>query len=136
MYKETVTFTDLNDVEREEDCYFHLNEAELMKLEAGITGGFVEMIDKAIKAKDGKTILDTFDDIMHKSYGVKSADGRKFIKNEEVWLNFKETEAYSIIFTKLVTDADYASKFIAGIIPKNIKESVKDVAPAAKKKSK
>lgn len=136
MYKETVTFTDFNDLEREEDCYFHLNEAELTKLEMGVTGGFVEMVDKAIQAKDGKTIMDTFDDIMHKSYGVKSPDGRKFIKNEEVWLNFKETEAYSIIFMKLITDADYAAKFIKGILPKKIEEAAKEVAPAARKKSK
>lgn len=136
MYKETVTFTDFNDLERQEDCYFHLNEAELAKLEMGVTGGFVEMVDKAIKAKDGKTIMDTFDDIMHKSYGVKSADGRRFEKNEEIWLNFKETEAYSIIYMKLITDADYAAKFIKGILPKNLSESAKEVAPAARKKTK
>ena len=136
MYKETVTFIDFNDLEREEDCYFHLNEAELTKLEMGVTGGFVEMVEKAIQAKDGKTIMDTFDNIMHASYGVKSPDGRKFIKNEDVWLDFKETEAYSIIFMKLVTDADYASKFIKGILPKSANESVKKIAPAAAKKSK
>ena len=136
MYKETVTYTDFNDFERTEDCYFHLNEAELAKLEMSISGGFVEMVDKAIKAMDGKTIMDTFDNIMHQSYGVKSPDGRKFIKNEEVWLDFKETEAYSIIFVKLVTDAEYAAKFIRGILPKKMAESVNEVAPAAKKKSK
>lgn len=132
MYKETVVYTDFNDLERTEDCYFHMNEAELTKLEMGITGGFVEMVDKAIKAQDGKTIMDTFDDIMHKSYGVKSPDGRRLIKNEEVWSNFKETEAYSIIFMKLVTDADYAAKFIKGIIPKNLANE----ATVAKKKTK
>ena len=88
MYKETVVYTDFNDLERTEDHYFHLNEAELTKLEMGVTGGFVEMVDKAIKAKDGKTIMDTFDDIMHKSYGVKSPDGRRLIKNDDVWSIF------------------------------------------------
>jgi hypothetical protein len=73
-----------------------------------------------------------------KAYGVKSADGRQFIKNDEVRDAFKQTEAYSIIFMELATDADAAAKFINGIVPEDLSkelqkaESVKN-HPALKK---
>ena len=56
-------------------------------------------------------------DIILKSYGVKSPDGRRFIKNQEVRDAFAQTEAYSQLFMELATNAKAASDFVAGIIP-------------------
>jgi hypothetical protein len=84
MLKKTVKYVDYNGVEREEDFYFHLSEAELAEMELSETGGLSESIQKIINAKDNAAIIKIFKDIVLKSYGVKSADGRQFVKNDEV----------------------------------------------------
>lgn len=117
MLKKTVTYTDYNGNERTEDHYFNLNKAELMELEMSVDGGLTTMIKRISSALDGPSIMKVFKDILMKSYGVKSDDGRRFIKSEEISTAFSQTEAYSIIFMELITDADASAKFIEGIIP-------------------
>ena len=136
MHVERVEYPDYNGVERKEDFYFNLTKAELLEMEMGIVGGFNAMIQRAIDAQDTPTLIGIFKDLLLKSYGVKSADGRRFIKNAEVLNEFKETEAYSILFMKYATDADAASKFIKGIVPADLSQEATEIAPAAKKKIK
>lgn len=64
--------------------------------------------------------MDLFKEIIHKSYGVKSPDGRRFMKSPEILEDFLQTEAYSELFVKLATDADEATAFVNGIVPKNM----------------
>lgn len=122
MHKETITYTDYNDVERTEDFYFNLNKAELLDLETGVTGGYTAMIKKIIATQDTPTLMDIFRKLILMAYGEKSADGREFIKNEELRTSFKQTEAYSELYVKLATDDAAASKFIEGIIPAKLRE--------------
>lgn len=118
MLKKHVKYTDYNDVEREEDFYFNLTQAEVTEMELSTTGGMAEMIQKIVAAQDGPAIIKIFKDMVLKAYGVKSADGRQFIKNDEVRNAFAQTEAYSIIFMELATDANKATEFVNGIMPK------------------
>lgn len=137
MYSEIVTYTDYNGVERKEEFLFNLTKAELLEMEMGIVGGFNAMVQRAIDAQDQPTLIATFKDLLLKSVGVKSADGRRFIKNDDVRNDFKETEAYSILFLKYATDAEAASKFINGIVPTDLsKEIPQEIAPAARKRTK
>lgn len=137
MYSEKVTYTDYNGVERKEEFFFNLTKAELLEMEMGIVGGFNAMVQKAIDAQDQPTLINVFKDLLLKSCGVKSADGRRFIKNDEVRADFKETEAYSILFMKYATDAEAAAKFINGIVPTDLaQEAQQEIAPAARKKVK
>lgn len=117
MIKKTVTYTDYNDVERTENFYFNLSKAEVMEMEMSTAGGMAESIQKIIDAKDTPAIIRVFKDLVLKAYGVKSDDGRRFIKSKELSDEFVQTEAYSQIFMELATDADAAAKFINGIVP-------------------
>ena len=117
MIKETITYTDYNGVERKEDFYFNLTKAEIMEMEMSTKGGLAEMIQRIVAAQDQPAIIKIFKDLIIKSYGVKSADGKRFIKNDEVVEEFVQTEAFSQMFMKLATDADAASKFVNGIVP-------------------
>ena len=117
MLKETITYIDYNEVERTEDFYFNLTKAELMEMELGTAGGLAEMMKKVVAAQDTPAIIKIFKDLVLKAYGEKSADGKRFIKNDEIATNFSQTEAYSQLFMKLATDADAASKFVNGVVP-------------------
>lgn len=124
MLKKTVTYTDYNGVERTEDFYFNLSKAEITEMELSTAGGFAEMIQKVVAAQDGPTIIKVFKDLVLKAYGEKSADGKRFIKSEELTTAFTQTEAYSQIFMELATDAKAASDFVNGIIPADMAAEV------------
>ena len=117
MLKKTMTFTDYNGVERTENFWFNLSKAEIMEMELGTEGGLAEMIQKIVAAKDAPAIVKIFKDLILKSYGEKSADGKKFMKSPELSEAFSQTEAYSDLFMELATDSDKASEFVNGIIP-------------------
>lgn len=118
MLKKTITYTDYNGNERKEDFYFNLSKAEIMEMELSTTGGLSEMIQRVVAAQDGPAIIKIFKDLVLKAYGVKSPDGKRFIKSEELSTEFAQTEAYTEIFMSLATDAEAAAEFVNGIVPK------------------
>ena len=124
MLKKIITYTDYNGVERTEPFYFNLSKAELMEMELGVTGGMTEMLNKIINAKDGPSLMKTFKEMIMKSYGIKSDDGKRLIKSEELSIAFTQTEAYSVLFMELITDDKAAADFVNGIIPNEIQAEV------------
>ena len=58
MLKETIKYTDYNGVEREEDFYFNLTEAELVDMDMDENNGLAEKLQKIIDSKDIKQIMD------------------------------------------------------------------------------
>ena len=129
MYKKTITFTDYDDKERIEDFYFNLTEAEIAEMELSTPGGLTKKMQRIVQAQDSKTIIDTFKELIDRSYGVKSPDGREFDKSEEVLKKFKQTEAYSKLFIELATDATAASDFFSHIIPTKREGAANPAAP-------
>lgn len=122
MIKETITYKDFDGNERTEDFYFNLKEDEIFAMEFGITGGFTAMIQRIIQAQDTPSIMKVFKDILFKSYGEKSADGKRFIKSTELSIAFTQTEAYSKLFMQLATDSKKATDFVNGLIPSSLGE--------------
>lgn len=120
MYKKTITYTDFNGVERTEDFYFHFTKAELMDLNLSTDGGLLEIIKTIVKAKDTPELVKLFKKTILLAYGIKSEDGRRFKKSDEIREDFLSTEAYSEIYMQLATDADEAAKFINGVLPADL----------------
>lgn len=120
MLKKTVTYVDYNGVQRTEDFYFNLSKAEVTEMELSVDGGLSVMLENIVASKDNKQIIAIFKEIVLKSYGEKSPDGRRFIKSKELSEAFSQTEAYSEIFMSLALNEKEASDFINGIMPKNI----------------
>lgn len=122
MLKKHIEYTDYNGVERKEDHYFNLNEAEITEMEMSTAGGLVEMINRIVAAQDAPSIVKVFKELILKAYGEKSLDGRRFVKiapdGHRLADDFSQTEAYSILFMELATDAEKASEFINGIVPR------------------
>lgn len=125
MLKKTLTYEDFNGNQRTEDYYFNLTKAELMEMELSADGGLEATINKIIAAQNGKEIMELFKEIVLKAYGEKSLDGKTFDKSPEVKNRFLNSQAYSDIFMELATNADEATKFFNGIIPKDIVNEVK-----------
>lgn len=120
MLKETLTYTDFDGNEREEDFYFHLTEAEIvtMDISADGSGGMAKLIERLAKEEDGEKLMEIFRNLILTSYGEKSLDGKRFIKSKEISEAFAQTNAYNDLFVKLCTDTDYVAKFADGICSK------------------
>lgn len=117
MYKETITYVDFGNIERTEDFYFNLSEAECMKMQFREEGGMTVMLNQIIAAKNGRKIMDVFENFIKQAYGVKSPNGREFNKSEEEYQKFASTNAYSQLYMRLCTDAEYAAKFVEAVLP-------------------
>ncbi len=127
MYKKTLTYTDFNGVERTEDFYFNFTKAELMDMQFSKDGGLLETIKKIINAKDTNALIALFKETVIKAYGVKSEDGRRFIKNDQIREDFMATEAYSDIYLELATDSDAAADFINKVLPAGLAEQANEM---------
>lgn len=117
MLKKTITYEDFNGDTVSEDFFFHLSQAELVELELSHEGGLSESLKKIVAAEDGKAIISEFKNIIMTSYGVRSPDGKRFVKNQALRDEFESTEAYSTLFMELVMDTDAAITFVNGIVP-------------------
>jgi len=118
MYKKVITYTDFDGNERTEEFLFNFTKAEVAEMEVSSEGGLANKIDKVVKEKDSKQIIGIFKDVLLKAYGVKSDDGRRFIKTQELRDEFSQTEAYSQLFMDLATNETAAAEFINAIVPK------------------
>ena len=118
MLRKRIKFTDYEGVEREEDFYFNLNRAELMKMQMAEEGGLKKRLEKILQAKDGVAIAEHFMTIIKESYGEKSPDGKRFEKVRNgvpLFEQFEQTEAYVELYVELTTDEKAAAAFVEGI---------------------
>ena len=127
MFKKVHTYVDYNGNERTETFYFNLTKAEAIEMELTKEGTLSEWIQKVIDTNNVPEIISLFKEIVLKSYGEKSSDGRRFIKSRELSEAFSQTEAYSDIFMELATDANAAAEFVNGILPKDIIENSEEL---------
>ena len=122
MIKKTITYTDLNGAESTEDYYFHINKGEMMRMQLSEGMALDVKIDRLIQTRDYKEIVATIESFIDLSYGVRSENGKSFIKNPKQLELFKSSEAYSELVWSLYTDEDEMRDFIFGIFPSNLKE--------------
>lgn len=128
MLKKDITYTNYNGQTVTESFYFNLSPADLIDMqveasdydtpdEKGDTG-YKAMINAIIKASDVKALMKLFKDLISRSYGVKTPDGKHFYKGEDVFREFSSTEAYSALMLDLLDNTENAVNFVKGIFPK------------------
>lgn len=124
MIKKTITYPDYNGQTRTEDFFFHFSEAELMEMQLSVHGGFSERVKKITDAKDQPALIKLIKEFVLDAHGIKSEDGKRFMKNEEIRTAFVENPAYSIIFMELARDDKAAAEFVNGVVPEHMKKDV------------
>jgi len=132
MLKKSIKYTDFNGQEVTEDFYFNLTKAEVAEMEVSastldskgqVSGGMQKLLSDVISSGSGQRIIDVFKEIITKSYGHKSEDGKRFIKSPEISNEFLQTAAYSEFFVELLTDPEAAANFVKAVMPVEIPES-------------
>lgn len=128
MLAKEIEYKDFNGNMRKETFLFNLSQAEVMEMELSTTGGLAESIQRVVEVQDGPEIIRIFKSLILKAYGEKSADGRRFIKSEELSKEFSETNAYSKLFMELATNDEAAAAFVNGIVPEDMVEAANQPA--------
>ncbi len=117
MLEKKITYTDFNGIERNETFRFNLTKAEILEMELGTSGGLTQMIEKLVEINDYPQIMKIYKDFILKSYGEKSPDGKRFIKNAELREAFEQSEAYTVLFMELLSSPEEAAAFVRGVMP-------------------
>lgn len=125
MLKKGITYTDYNGEKQTDEYYFNLSKAEIVEMQFSKEGGLSDFIKRITNAKDEGKLVELMKEMILKSYGIKSDDGKRFIKSEELSKEFSQTEAYSTLFIELATDEKAAIDFFNGIIPSELRQQDK-----------
>lgn len=119
MITKKITYENFDGEEVTEELYFRLSTKEMsddefQKIRDRIADGY--------KKKDSLQVLNAILEIIIKSYGKKSEDGKSFIKTEEATKNFENSEACDELAYELMNNEGELQKFIEGIMPKKLYE--------------
>lgn len=120
MYKKTIKYTDFNGVDRSEDFYFNFMKAELVEMNMSTGGGMKAFIERITNTQDQMELIKLFKELVLKAYGVKSDDGKRFIKTQELRDSFEQTNAYNELFMMLATNDKEAANFVNGVMPADL----------------
>lgn len=136
MLKKTVEYTDFDDNAAVETLYFNLTKTDLAD-NMHIIEEFESLSTMLSGAKRDLTtaevqqVLNMVKKVMEISYGIRSADGKRFAKTEQQWVEFTQTAVYDTFLISLFENPQNAVDFVTGIIPKDIREEAVAKAKAA-----
>lgn len=132
MVHKTITYEDYDGVERTEECWFNLNEIEVVELAMDLPDDFTESVseaksdmeiaEKMMEDFGRKGIMDFIKSLVLKSYGVRN--GKAFIKNDKVKEEFEYSALFPAIVMDLMTSDEEASNFVNKLIPSKLAAKV------------
>lgn len=136
MLKREIKYEDFDGNEVVGTFYFNLSKTEIIELEVKYEQGLAGFLQRIIDTKDKQKLWAQFKELVLLSYGEKSEDGKRFVKNDELREGFSQTGAYDALFVEFMTDENAAPDFFKGILPKDIqKELEKDEKDGKAQKS-
>lgn len=115
MIKKTFTYVDFLGTERTEDAVFHFSTEEVISMEASKNGGLMEWMKKAIETDNTEELMPVFRDVVLKSYGEISPDGRRFVKSPEMSKAFSETPMFTQLIESFFREPNAAAEFFNGV---------------------
>lgn len=127
MIKKTIKFNDYNGNALSEDFYFHISKAEWVRFLAQYPGGIDQWVESVQQSHNISEVYGKFEELVQMAYGVKSADGRQFMKSPEITKQFTETEAYSELIMEFLSDTEKAIEFFAALFDVDANEVKKQV---------
>ena len=124
MLKRDITYEDFDGEKVTETFYFNLTRTELIELESRYENGLQGFLQQIIKTQDRKALVALIKEFVLLTYGKKSDDGKRFIKNDELREEFSQSAAYDSLFMEMATNDGSAATFINGVIPKGFAQEM------------
>lgn len=133
MIKKTVSYQDWDGEPITEDLYFHLTKAEMLDLNKKYNGALDKYLRRALEKQQYVKLGVFFKDLILKSYGVKSTDGKRFEKSDEDAKAFYQSLAFDTLFEELLASGDAATAFVDGVMSRGA--AVPTLRPVAERDS-
>lgn len=139
MLKKTINYTDFDGAYRSEVHHFNLTQTEAIEIALDLpddvtrTAQDVESMDlneagiKFVEKLGGKGVFEFIKQLILKSYGIKSADGRKMEKSPAIREDFEQSLAFDTLFMELMQNDLAAAEFVNGVLPASLAEKVAGV---------
>lgn len=117
MLKQKVQYEDFDGATQVETLYFNLNRMELIALQSRYgKEDMAAYINKLVEDKDIEKVYEILNDIVLRAYGLRSEDGKRFIKNETIREEFKQSLAYEALIEDFHDETrKVLESFIVGI---------------------
>ena len=142
MLKKSIKFVDYNGVERTENLYFHVSKTAILTASNDVYGEIMktaqDLQDRAkllegmeagsineenpfdpnnqVLAESIRMVARLLDRLIDLSYGKRSEDGQKFVKNEQVLADFKSSIAYEAFVEHMLSNQDEMIEFINKLV--------------------
>jgi hypothetical protein len=128
VLKREITYETLEDPPRKitEIHYFNLTAPEFVALNPDTKP------DTNLEDIDLTQFVAKADDIVLKSYGVKSEDGLSFNKSKKAQKKFRDSLAYNALVDELFSDDTALTVFIRGVLPSKLSEGFDKAISEAK----
>lgn len=98
MLKQVAKYEDFDGNQTEETLYFNLNRMELLDFQARYgKDDMAKYIEKVVADEDYEKMYSLLKDVVMSSYGVRSEDGKRFIKNDQLREEFEQSLAYEAL---------------------------------------
>lgn len=123
MFTKEIKYEDFNGVAQVETLYFNVTKTELIELTSK-NSNLVKDLEHVAKSQDPVAMMDALVRIIMMGYGVKSEDGRRFIKSDKIREEFKQTAAYDALISELYENPDVGGEIIQHMFPQ-IDENVR-----------
>ena len=123
MFKKTIKFEDFDGNEQTEDFYFHISKTEFLAMAAD-GDDMKKRIERIVAEKDGKKIIHEFRELIKLSVGVRSEDGKRFLKDEVSQSTMIDSPAFDELVMELATSAGAASEFVSNLLPEKMQKEM------------
>lgn len=117
MLKQQVKYEDFDGNIQNETLYFNMTRMELIALQSRYGKEDMEKyIETLIADKDLEKMYELLNDVVLTSYGIRSEDGKRFIKNDQIREEFQQSLAYEALIEDFHDDSrKVLEHFVAGI---------------------
>lgn len=120
MLKKTLTYQNFDGKQVTETLYFNLTKAELVEWEMRTNEGLMDYFIRVSGSNNKPLLFEAFKDLLLRTYGEKSDDGRTFMKSDEIRDRFEHSAAYDTFFMEFFTNEGTAVAFIRGVMPEEL----------------
>lgn len=114
---------------------FNISQPELLKYVSDPENNLAGKVHALTEARTIRQVILLIEDIIMMAYGVRSEDGKKFMKDEEIRKDFYQSGAYPVLYMELAKSEEKTADFIKKILPEEMDGDIQKAFSEAKKQA-
>lgn len=125
MFKVTTKFRDLEGKEVTASSWFNISQREATMINAKYNDNVVDYIQSIIS--DTHAILTFLEELVLTAYGVRSEDNLRFIKNDQLREDFKNSLEFDQLIIDLLQDKKKSDDFMSRVLNITDKQKIAEI---------